>query len=127
MLILLKIIYKAFYKIRDRKDSAKNAYVGIVMLYLTLTSTIFFVLIMKKMFPYLHDNLMKWIFGCFIFGMGFLLYFRCSTYVKKQFQNETFYDNIEYSVLFCRFILILISLIGMLYLPGIGLYIKFSQ
>lgn len=124
MSILLKIIYKAFYKTRNRKEHTKNAFVGLVTLYLTLTLTICFVIIMKKIFPYLSANIMKMIFGLFIFGLGCCVYFMCLRYVNRQFQSEKFYNNIKHSVLFCRIILIIISIIGVLYLPGLGLYIK---
>ena len=125
MIILLKIIYKAFYKTRDRKNNTLNAFSGLITLYLTITLFAFILIILRNNFPYLKNNSVKVILGFFVFGIGFSTFQLCVLYVKKKFQQEGFFENIKYSVAFCRILFILINILGVIYVPGTFLFLQF--
>ena len=115
MLILLKIIYKSFYKTRNRKENTKNGFIGLAMLYLPLTIIIALVVFIKYFFP---NFKFSYILILAITTISFLsIYIISNKYVKKQFKNERFYNDIKLSLFLCRTIYISICIIGAAYIP----------
>lgn len=124
MLILLKIIYKAYYKTRNRRDITQSAFSGISTYFFTTTIFFLFLVATKRMFSHSSEMTIKLILGIIVFGLGFLTYFFCAKYVNKQFENERIYEDIKYSVTYCRFILFILSVICVFYFPGILFFLS---
>ena len=123
MLILLKIIYKSFYKRRDRKENTKNGFIGLVTLCLTWTIIIALVVFIKYFFPNFKFSYI--LILSFITILGLFIFVNCKKYVKKQLKNENFYNDIELSLLLCRTIYISIWIIGTAYIPCTALIWRF--
>lgn len=124
MLLLLKIIYKAFYKTKNRRDSTKSAFPGIVTYFFITTIFFLFIISTKGMFSNSPEIIIKIILGAIVFGLGFSTFFLCTKYVNKQFENERVYADIKFSVIACRAILIVINIMGVLYFPAILFYLS---
>lgn len=119
MLLFLKIIYKSFYKTRDRRESTKNAFIGLVTLYLTWTLIIILLNIMECFFPIFRPSYIMDLLCISVIAI--LAFLKCSKYVKKQLKTEDFYNDIKLSLLSCRVIFISIIIIGVAYIPGTAL------
>ena len=121
--MLLKIIYKSFYKTRDRKENTKNGFIGLAILYLLWTIIIVLVEFIKHFFPNVKS---VYILLLSISTISILsIYIISNKYVKKQFKNESFYNDIKLSLLLCRTIYISICIIGAAYIPCTHLIWRF--
>ena len=113
--MLLKIIYKSFYKTRDRKENTKYGFIGLVTLCLTWTISIVLLEFIMYFFPNFKFSYI--LILSFITILGLFIFVNCKKYVKKQFKNESFYNDIKLSLLLCRTIYISICIIAAAYIP----------
>lgn len=116
-MLLIKIIYKAFYKTRNRKESTKNAFVGLTTLFVTITIISSLMIGVSFIAFFQKETNFKLFLGAIMFVIGYFIYRRSSTYVDKLFKADTELGELKYSVLTCRMILISISLIAIAYVP----------
>lgn len=101
---LLKVIYKGFYKTRNRKESTKVSFAGMLTYY--IMSLVFIVLLMPKKLFDVQINLPNYALKVFLIllfiGGGFLLYRLLLNYANKKLNNDEFYQEIKWSVTACK-------------------------